>query len=150
MKEYFSALFCALATISFFNLLAGKKYERLTRAAFAVIILYVTVFPLTELFSGLPQLPTLPLPPESGYTEDYLKTAEQAYELGIERAVCYEFGLKSGEVSAVAQGFEYESFTAEQIKITLRGSAVFADQVAIRDYVAEQMGCVCSVELVLS
>ncbi len=136
MTEYFTALISVSALISIAAALSYKDMgeSRALRAAFAVILLYVTVMPL------LGALSNFDADDFKFGTEDYDFGGEnaageltrEAFERGVRLYICQEFSLDGDDVSVTVSGFDPIAVRAEKISVRLSGRAAFADFRAIK------------------
>ena len=130
MREYAVSIFVFSAMLGILSLLVYRAGEdRVSRFAFAVLLLYTVAAPLgtviEEIGGGLDF--------ESGdfsaeeFGDDYKKVAEDAFAEGIRRLICQEFSLSDSHVDVHISGFDFENMRAEKIKIILSPACAFAD-----------------------
>lgn len=137
MREYGMMIFGVAAVISVCGFAAYKGGKDIAvRFALAVLLVYTVITPITRLISGESGAPSFDYEFDpDGYDADYIDVARDAFCLGIENAVCAEFSLESGDVRTSVVGFDFETMSAERIRVTLSGAAVFADYKGIENYV---------------
>ncbi len=149
MSEYMSSLFITCAVISVCSMLSYRERRDFsTRFAFGTLIIYVALLPIVKFVSfGGGEL-SFDLEFDVGdYSEDYKSVAEEAFCEGVGRLISEKYGLKREAVFVLAEGFDFESMSAEKIRVILSDTAAFADYKGIEKYINEQGLGRCNVEI---
>ena len=140
MKEYALTVFsiCLISAVLTKVSFGGK--DDVSKIAVSVITLYVIISPLV---SGIGNIKSEDIiSPEWSYSSptngDYIKVSEEAFAKGVARAIEDRFSLKRESVSVRLFGFDFESMSAQKIKIILSGLSATADYRAVLAY-AESM-----------
>ena len=131
---YFTAIIAAVALASLS--LCDEQQTRGFRFALGVILTAALFNPAVLAIKGLANL-------DFTYTgEDFEsvsleKTLEQAFCDGIANGIAEEFSIKKENVSVVPRGFDREKMSAEEIVVTLYGTAAAKDTLAVERFVTE-------------
>lgn len=140
MKEYALTVFsiCLISAVLTKVSFGGK--DDVSKIAVSVITLYVIISPLVSGIGNI-KLEDI-ISPELSYSSptngDYIKVSEEAFAKGVARAIEDRFSLKRESVSVRLFGFDFESMSAQKIKIILSGLSATADYRAVLAY-AESM-----------
>ena len=125
----------SLASVAFASfVIYDEERMKLSRFALGIILLAALTKPLGSLVDGLANM-------EFTYTGEGFssslveKTTEEAFSLGLSRAIASEFSLKEGDISVTPRGFDSENLVAKELVVTLSGRAALADYGRIEDYV---------------
>ena len=148
MREYTVSLVCAVVVLALLSLLS-YKYESDVgrRAAFAVLVIWITLVPLMKHFpSGNFEFPSFNINIED-YDEEYKITAEEAFCDGVRTVICEKFSLDLSDVDLKIYGFDFEKMRAERIAVFLSGKAAFASYKDIEKYVEELGFGECDAEI---
>lgn len=119
--------------------LSGEEHRsaRAVSLALGAILLFFAARPLAELPTAVgaweESAPLLPAAEEPA-------VFEEAFCLGVRRAVAREFALSEEQIDVFAEGFSYPAMKAENIRLALSGAARAADLRGIRQYVGEHFG----------
>lgn len=153
MKEYFiSVIFMSFAAGLASLVSYPSAMEKCSKAAISLLVMFIVITPLLSLVGSIGNIDFDELK-ENIITEDgegeYIKTAEEAFELGIKRLLLDKYGLSGDEVSVFLIGFDFEKMRAEKIKITLSGRAALADYRSIEEYVEKNNLGECEVNISL-
>ena len=138
MREYIVSLVCAVVILALLSLLS-YKYESDVgrRAAFAVLIIWITLVPLTKSFpNGNFEFPSFNINIED-YDEEYKIAAEDAFRDSVRTVICENFSLDLSDVDLKIYGFDFEKMRAERIAVFLSGKAVLASYKDIEKYVED-------------
>ena len=151
MNEYlFSVVFVAFL-ISAVSFVSYRENEPAQRFALGVLICFSTLLPLVKILPSVNFDKIISEIHKLGDSGDgaYADNAKSALEKGICDAVCEKFSLDTGEVAVLAEGFDFEKMSAEKIRITLFGGAIFANVEKIEKYVLGlgAWGCEVSIGL---
>ena len=140
MREYAVSIFVFSAILGILSLLVYRAGEdRVSRFAFAVLLLYTVATPLgavIEEIGGLRFDMEDFSPEELG--DDYKKVAEDAFAEGIRRLICEELSLSEKHVDVHISGFDFENMRAEKIKVILSAACAFADPGRIQEVVERE------------
>lgn len=147
MKEIGSVLVVASAVFGMLSLISFRN-ETVERIAVAMISMFVIFSPIAKVafnfdLDAFKYENSFENPDNLPYEE----LAEEAFAKGICLAICDKFSLKSDNVYVKTKGFSFEEMRAEEIKITLSGSAVIASPREIRSYINEMNIGDCKVEI---
>ena len=148
MEEYLTSIFAVSAVTAILSLVSYKGGEGVTKFAFAVLVVYTALVPLSEIAEKIKNEDydfsiVLPQPGES----DYTKSVEKAFCQGVGEYICSELSLDEKDVRVSAVGFDFEGMRAELIKVTLSGMAVFADRIKIEGLVESAGLGECEVQI---
>ena len=153
MTEYIISVMAATALVALGGLVTyGGKTERVSRAAMAVVLLFVVTVPIFSATGGISDLfssdffEELKVECDSGDTLFYENTVA-AFCDGVERLVCREHGLEGDNVQVSVRALDVESMRAERIIIVLRGRAVSADARLIAETVMDAGLGECEVKI---
>ena len=137
MTQYFALVF----TVAFSAALGGAllydaERDRASRTAISVVMLLAILSPLPALISEIPTLsmPSLPDGVADGEGE-YLRVAESAFKEGIAEMLAQKYSLSKESFAVKLDGFDFVNMKAERITVTLRGSAVRCDPLAVEKYI---------------
>ena len=147
MREYAVMIFAVAAVICVSGFVAYKGARDVSvRFALGVILIYTVLSPITEWLSGESGEPAFELEFDEGdFSADYIEVTKDAFCLGIERAVCEEYGLNGEGVAVSVVGFDFGNMRAEKIRVILSGAAALADRKSIERYVDAMGRGVCEV-----
>ena len=136
MKEYVGALLLVgvLLTLGT-RLIFDRRFSSVTRLLFSLILLSALALPLADPVKNL-ALPEITLP-EIGDASDFDVEVEEAYALGIRRALCSEFSLAEDEVRVVLSDFSPEEIGRTHVQVFLRGRAALADRLGMEKYLKD-------------
>lgn len=156
MNEYLISLICVCAVVAVATFIAYNPTDRTLGVALAVILSCTSVGPIIRVVLELGE-EDIPLLLDGIQDTDiplcdteYAECAEDAFCLGIRRAVCEGHSLASSDVSVSAVDFDVGTMRAKKIKIVLSGDAVTADSRAIEEELEEGGLGECEVILELS
>ena len=148
MREYIASLICAAAVLAILSVLSYKYDSDVgRRAAFAVLIIWVTLIPLTKHINvGEIKFPSFDID-MSQYNEEYKSIAENAFCDGVKAMICEKFSLDGEQLSVKVYGFDFEKMRAERIRVLLSGKASLASYKDIEKYVEESNLGECDTEI---
>ncbi len=149
MTEYMTAVFALCAVISLCSMISFKeKKDFSVRFAFSTLVVYAALMPIVSSHLSFDKEIFFDYEFDAGeYSEDYISVAEDAFCEGIKRLVTEKYGLSGESVFVLAEGFDFESMSADRIRIILSGAAALADYKGIEKYINDfEMGR-CSVEI---
>ena len=147
MEKYFGGVMAVAATLTVCSFLAYKK-GRALRFAFAVLLIYTTLSPLSSLIPDFGGLLSGELTSSlEGLDREYIEVAERAFCEGIRSHISAELGIPSEGVRVHCCGFDYGNMRAERICVLLSGSAATADAMKIRRLISEGGLGECEVEI---
>ena len=136
MKEYVSAILLVSVLLSVGGrLIFDRRFSSVTRLLFSLILLSALALPLADIFGKL-AMPELVLP-EIGDASEFDMEVEQAYALGIRRALCSEFSLSEDEVRVVLSDFSPEEIARTHVRVFLSGRAALADRLGMENYLKD-------------
>ena len=149
MSEYMTSLFIICAVISVCSMLSYRERRDFSiRFAFSTLIIYVALLPIVKFVCSGGGETSFDFEFDVGeYSEDYKSAAEDAFCEGISRLISEKYGLERESVFVLTEGFDFESMSAEKIRVILSDSAAFADYKGIEKYINEQGLGRCSVEI---
>ena len=131
MREYLFAVAGLAVVLDFLALISNEKYKKITEAALSIILTLAVVLPLPGLIKDFGELINI----EENGGEVSSELYQLSFEDGIREYLADKFALSKNDIEVEAIGFLPERMTAERILITLRGSAVLADNKRIRSAV---------------
>lgn len=139
MKEYLISA-VTLGLIAGIALhLAHRELLPAVRTAAGVVLLSFVVLPIGSMLRALPELEIPDFDGSVLAPGGIEAEGEDAFCLGIERAVASRFSVKSQDVSVSCDGFKLEGLSAERVTVVLSGSAARLDYRAVRDYIEESL-----------
>ena len=137
MTEYLSFVFAVsfLAALGG-ALIYGADGDGASRTALSVILLFAVLSPLPSLISEIPtiSLPSIPDGTVEGDAE-YIRVTESAFEEGIAEMLAERYSLLPESFAVKLYGFDFSGMRAERIIVTLRGTAVTCDPLAVERYI---------------
>ena len=148
MEEYLISIFAVSAVTAILGLITYKGGDGVIKFAFAVLVLYTALAPISKAVDGFDKLQggfIIPMP-ELGEGE-YESVAREAFCNGVKEYICSELSLDTGDVAVSASGFDFEKMRAELIKVTLSGRAAFADRIKIEELVGAAGLGECEVQI---
>ena len=131
MREYLFAVAGLAVVLDFLALISNEKCKKITEAALSIILILAVVLPLPGLIKDFGEFINIEENGEEVSSELY----QLSFEDGIREYLADKFALSKNDIEVEAVGFLPEKMTAERILITLRGSAVLADNKRIRSAV---------------
>lgn len=146
MNEYFVSVFATSALLGVMSVISFDKGESVRRFAFSILLLYVTLLPLSDISPQDFDFGETVTPEGIGDGE-YERVAEEAFASGILRLVTEKYSLREENVRVMVEDFDFASMRAGKIRIILSGSAVFSDYKGIEKYINECNMGECSVEV---
>jgi hypothetical protein len=148
LREYIASLICAAAILAVLSVLSYKyDSDAGRRAAFAVLIIWITLVPLAKhINKNEISFPTFDTD-MSEYKEEYKSVAENAFTDGVKAMICEKFSLESDLVDVRVYGFDFEKMKAERIKVLLSGKAAAASYKDIEEYVEDSRLGECDAEI---
>ena len=148
MREYIASLICTAAILAILSVLSYKYDSDVgRRAAFAVLIIWITLVPLVKhINKNEISFPTFDTD-MSEYKEEYKSIAENAFTDGVKAMICEKFSLESDLVDVRVYGFDFEKMKAERIKVLLSGKAAAASYKDIEKYVEDSRLGECDAEI---
>lgn len=145
MKAYASALLGLSLLLSIgARLLYDRRYGAVTGLLFSLILLTGVAEPLASLVDGELSLPSVSIEADTAAFE---QTLREAYESGVQRALCERFDLAEEQVAVTAVDFSFEDMTAAQVYVVLSGRAALADRHRIEAYLNEGGVRVCEIRI---
>lgn len=130
------------------NYLCHDKMKGVTKIACRLLLILAALTPVIGLVknfaSGGITLPDISPGEDAGIYED---VARDAFDEGIRLAIQSEWGIEKENIYVGTDGFDFENMRAERIYVTLMGKAALADNKAIKQYVEENFGGVCVVQI---
>lgn len=136
MKEYVGAILLVVTLLSIgARLILDRRFSSVTRLLFSLILLSALALPLADVLKGL-TLEEIPLP-ELGDASEFNEEMEEAYALGIRRALCSEFSLSEDEVRVVLTDFDAAQIGKGRVEVFLSGRAALADRLGMETYLKE-------------
>ena len=136
MSAYFGLLLSVgiVAAVGGALLYDGER-EVVSRAAISAILLLATVAPLVTLLSQLSlKVPELPEISDAGEGE-YAEVAEDAFCEGISSLLADRYSLSADCFVVKCRDFDFTSMRAAEVTVTLRGSAVRCDPLAVEKFI---------------
>ena len=127
------------ATVSLASFIGYRTRDRgAERMALGAILLAALVLPIAGLLGA-----DMPLTlPKADITQESESTVaaiiEDAYVAGIKRLICTQWRLSDDAVSVSIRGFDAATVTAEHVSVTLSGTGIGADRVAVAQYLTDQ------------
>lgn len=154
MSEYLTALVLVSVVAALGSYASYNSEDKAVKAATSLILLYTAAISFSGLAGELISLDAGEiadmLSGEVTEQEDgYGRTAEEAYALGVGKAIAEKFGLREEDIKVTVNGFVFSQMRAEGVKVLLCGTAALADWRAIADYVEASGLGKCSVEVEL-
>ncbi len=147
MADYLKEILAVTVVVTACSLIAHRS-GRATRFAFAVLIIYTVLTPISSLFSELDNGGLEELSPDLGELDrEYEEVAERAFCLGIKELITSELGLSGDGVRVLCEGFDYKNMRAERIRVLLSGACITADTLMIRQTVEKNRLGRCEVEI---
>lgn len=149
MREYFLSVYAlsALLAVISFLIPAGREGDAVRRgiSALALCAVLTPVCIAVRGAAGADISDFFPgeIPDETLYAE----RSEEAFCLGIRKAIAERFSIDPENVSVSVTGYDPGSVRAERICVVLRGRAAIADTRGIRAYVSGLGVGECEVEL---
>lgn len=146
MTGYITGVFAISALLGLCSLLSyGKDDERVRKFAFSILLLYVTVLPLSGISLGDIDFGNLKNPGTN--VGEYENVAREAFISGIREHIAREYSLDEDNIRVLVEDFDFSVMRAGRIRIILSGSAVFADYKGIEKYVNNLDMGECRVEI---
>ncbi len=147
MKEYVLSCVAVGLVAAVGTGIAHTGVKKAVRASIGILVLCVFLTPLSSCISDF--LSTLPLgsAPDTGDTEGFKEITEEAFSLGVERALALQFSLSENSIDVTLVGFDPYAMRAERAHVTL--TDVREDYREIREYVCENFltqGGICEVD----
>ena len=150
-EGYFISIFAICSALGLLGLLSYDRQNRAERAVMGVILLYVVLSPLAEVWRGISEegfAPDGDLLPEVD-SEEYDEMYGRAVADGILRAVADKFSLSEDDVTVKVYGYVPAEGRCAEIRILLSGRAALADNKSVKKYVESlEMGD-CKIEIEL-
>lgn len=139
MKEYIISSI-TLGLISGIILhLAHRELLPTVRTAAGIVLLSFVIIPIGGFIRALPNIEI----PDFGTSEllpdGIHREGEEAFEIGIARAVAERFSVSADGVSVQCGGFSLEELSAERVTVVLSGDAARLDYRAVRSYIEENL-----------
>ena len=135
MRDYLSGVFLLSALFGLLEkILYGESGSLGEKKALAIILIFAVTAPLPTLISAegiLPDFSDIGKLPEGEYSE----VTREAFEEGLQRALCDEFSLKKDGVTVRCFGFSFEKMRAERISVVLSLSAAGVDPDRVKKYI---------------
>lgn len=154
MAEYLVAITAVSVFLGILGYLAYPSgSERSVKLALALLLIYAVLLPLVSLVRGIAEngMPDNTEFPDGSiseeYGEEYIEVAKNAFKSGICKLLFTKYGIKESDAAVYVYNFDFESMSAERIKIVLSGSAKFKDYRAIESYVTGSGLGECEVEI---
>lgn len=148
MNEYTVSVFSICAFVGLLSLLCYGSGGT-EKTAVSIIAAFVIISPIVTAIHTVNFDSVLDIFSDGGYETDADCTAvaEEAFATGITKAVAEKFNFYEKEVRVKITNFNMEKMSAEQIKITLCGSAALADYRGVEEYVDSFDMGECRVEI---
>ena len=129
--------------------LSHKELKSSVRLAMGLILLLSILAPL---FSAVGALDSIELPRWDGSDinsgGEYSECAEEAFCLGISRAIAERYSTDHSYVRVMCDGFDFETMSAKRVYVTLTKEARAVDYRAVKQYVKENINTEeCDVEI---
>ena len=116
-------------------LLYDGERATVSRTAISVILLLATVTPVAAFVSQLSlKLPELPELPETSEGE-YREVAEDAFCEGVAALLSDKYSLPVDCFAVKCRDFDFTAMRAAALTVTLRGSAVRCDPIAVEKFI---------------
>ena len=151
MKEYFIGMAALVTFIGVMRLISYREgADPGSRLAFAVLILYVVFIPMADMIKEISrgEISIDSLTPDISDSEDgYARVAEDAFTLGVTRAVCQHFSLEDSEVRVLVEDFDVSAMRAGRIRIFLSGNGIFVSYKDVERFIEENNLGECEAEI---
>ena len=147
MTEYLTAIATVMAVTVVLGGVAYKGRRDISmKVAFSVLITYTVLMPIAGGDSFDVKLPEIEIDPSIA-VDEYRRVCEDAFCDGIGRMISEKYGLVREDILVRAEGFDFESMSAERVVVILCGRAAMADRYSIEKYVSDEGLGRCEVEI---
>lgn len=148
MSVYIGGVAIAALAVSLALHITHEQMRSATRVALGLVLILAVAAPVADLVGGLSDIDLkIPNLSEGEENSAYEEVAESAFADGICKAIEDEFGISSGFIEVGFDGFDFEKLEAERIYVTLTGRGALGDPRAVREYVENNFGGKCVVEI---
>ena len=148
MKKYAIAVFAVSILGGILDMLSSGALKSAEKLAIGMITLYVVLSPLTSLGNlGEKDFVNIFEAPDIEHDKVYVDRAEEAFCLGISRAVAEKFNIDTSQVRVSTRNFDFENMRAEKIFVVLSDGAITSDYRAIESYINDMKIGVCECEI---
>lgn len=148
MKKYAIAVFAVSILGGILDMLSSGALKSAEKLAIGMITLYVVLSPLTSLGNlGEKDFVNIFEAPDIEHDKIYVDRAEEAFCLGISRAVAKKFNIDTSQVRVSTRNFDFENMRAEKIFVVLSDGAITSDYRAIESYINDMKIGVCECEI---
>lgn len=150
MAEYFGSVITVSALASLAALVSyGGDKDKWHKFAVLVILLYVSVTPVAALVTEFTEDDFfLDIDSDVGELGEnaYGKVGEEAFKLGIRKAIAEKWDIYETDVLVNVSGFDFENMRAEKINVTLLGGGMGVDYRAVQEYIQKNGLGSCEVQ----